>query len=135
MSPITLKVYSSVLQFSTLFLTICLIWFAFIYYPKIVSDYTIGNFSKQTRIAPVSASTKQFPIQMNEFRIVYETGSDTYYVFVTGSNLDTYLTNRNGARLALKSALSMSNLCGISVIYASVSNVKVPDRFAVDEEC
>ena len=135
MSPVTLKVYNGVLQFSTLVLTICLVWFAFIYYPKVVKDYTTGNFPKKSTIAPVSATTKQFPIETSAYRIVYETGSNTYYVFVGGGDLDSYLTNRNGARLAIKSALSLDNLCTLNIIYAPSAGLTIPEQYKMNSDC
>jgi|SRR3989338_1061046 len=135
MSPVTIKVYHSVLSLSTLVLTVALLWFAFIYYPKVINDYTTGNFPKKTRIAPVSAATKQFPIEAKEYRIVYETGSNTYYVFVAGTNLDAYLTNRNGAKLALKNALSLESLCTLNVVYSSSEKLAVPEQYKFNSDC
>ena len=135
MSPVTFKVYNRVLQFTTLALTVCLVWFAFVYYPKAVNDFTSGNFPKRTLIAPAAATSKQFPIQMKEYRIVYELESNTYYVFIEGSNLDVYLVNRNGAKLALKNALSFSDLCGLNIIYASSEKLSVPDQYRFKSDC
>lgn len=135
MSPVTLKVYNRVIQFSTLFLTICLAWFAFIYYPKAINDYKIGNFPKKAVVAPVSATSKQFPIETSAYRIVYEVGSNTYYVFVAGNDLENYAVNRNGAKLALKSALSLDNLCSLTVLYSSSSGLQVPEQFRDNGDC
>ncbi|MBI2327899.1 hypothetical protein HYU92_06295 [Candidatus Curtissbacteria bacterium] len=129
MNPVIDKIYTGVVQFSLVSLTIALAWFAFIYYPRVVNDYRTGNFPKKLAVAPVSAASKQFPIETNAYRIVFGKSSDTYYVFINGNNLDAYVNNRNSARLALKTALSMDNLCTISVIYVSNALLSVPQRF------
>lgn len=129
------RIFNTVLQASTLFLTGALAWFAFIYYPKIVSDYKSGNFPQKQAPAPVVASSNRLPIETANYRIEFEQNSDTYYVFVQGEKLDDYLLNRDGAKLALKNSLSKVNLCGVNILFVSVAKVEIPERFKINSDC
>jgi TRAP-type C4-dicarboxylate transport system permease small subunit len=130
------KIYNWVLTFSILAFTWALVWFAFVYYPKVVNQYKTGQFPKKLATGQVYASSYKFPIETSAFRLVYEVRSGTYYAFIAGQNLDQYLINRDSTQLALKTALSVQSLCGVNVIYSSVENLKIPDRFkVVDSGC
>lgn len=129
------KIYQIVLQFSTVALTVVLGWFAFIYYPKIVNDYKTGNFPTEQVITPVVAGSKKFPIETSAYRIVAEVDPAVYYVFVEGDNLERYLVNRDSAKLALKSALSVPDLCGKTVVFVSTQDLEIPEQFIYVSDC
>jgi hypothetical protein len=129
MSLINPKLYSGILQLSILGLTWALVWFAFVYYPKVINDYKSGKVPTQSVLKPVSATSKKFPIETPAYRITYEENSRTYYVFIQGTNLEEYVFNRDNAKLALKTALSVENLCNINVFYAPVEELKIPENF------
>lgn len=135
MSTFTSKIYSRVLQLSILTLTWALVWFSFVYYPKIIKEYKTGRVPTQSLLKPVSALSKKFPIQTTAYKLQYEEASQTYYAFIEGTNLEEYLFNRNNAKLALKTALSVQDLCNINVIYVSVERVKIPDNFNNYSDC
>lgn len=120
---------------STLFLTGALIWFAFVYYPKVINQYKSGNVPNKSLLPPVAANSQKFPIETSIYRLVYEENSQTYYVFVEGAMLDSFEFNRQNAKLALKTALSVENLCDVNVIYASTQSLKVPQSFTDNSDC
>ena len=124
------KIYTWVLEISVVAMTFALVWFAFVYYPKIANQYKTGAvLPKKTVYAPVYAQSTGFPIETEAYRIVYEQKSQTYYVVVAGGKLDEYIFNRDNAKLALKSALSLENLCSFNVVYASASRLEIPEKF------
>jgi len=43
MNGMAVRFYNTILQFSILFFTFALVWFSFIYYPKIVDQYKSGK--------------------------------------------------------------------------------------------
>jgi len=118
------------LEISVVILTSALVWFAFVYYPRVVNQYKSGAvLPTRTIYKPVYAESMQFPIETKAFRIVYEQKSGTYYAFIAGARLDEFVFNRDNAKLALKSALSLENLCNVKVIYASTGKLEIPDKF------
>lgn len=135
MGTITEKIYTPVLQVSIVALTAALAWFAFIYYPKVVSNYKTGNIPRQTLIKPVSANSQKIPIETSAYRITYQEDSQNYYAFVEGKNLDQFVVNKNNAELAIKTALSLEKLCNLNIIYVSAQNLKVPPQFQGSSNC
>ena len=124
------KIYTWILEISVVILTSSLVWFAFVYYPKVVNQYKSGAILPQRTIyKPVYAENMQFPIETSAYRIVFEPRSNTYYAFVNGARLDEFVFNRDNAKLVLKSALSVENLCNVKVIYASTEKLEIPDQF------
>ena len=124
------KIYTWVLEISVVILTSALVWFAFVYYPKVVNQYKSGAvLPTQTLYKPLYAESMQFPIETKAFRIVYEQKSGTYYAFIAGARLDEFVFNRDNAKLVSKSALSLENLCNVKVIYASTGKLEIPDKF------
>jgi len=124
------KIYTWILEISVVILTSALVWFAFVYYPRVVNQYKSGAvLPTRTIYKPVYAESMQFPIETKAFRIVYEQKSGTYYAFIAGARLDEFVFNRDNAKLALKSALSLENLCNVKVIYASTGKLEIPDKF------
>lgn len=124
------RFYNWTIQLSVFAFTIALAWFAFVYYPKMASDYKSGKVLNTKSVwQPVQARSENFPIETSAYRIVFEENADTYYAFIVGKQLDEYVFNRDNAKLALKSALSTDSLCGMNVIYISDSKLKVPEEF------
>ena len=124
------KIYTWILEISVVILTSALVWFAFVYYPRVVNQYKSGAvLPTRTIYKPVYAESMQFPIETKAFRIVYEQKSGTYYAFIAGARLDEFVFNRDNAKLVLKSALSVENLCNVKVIYASTGKLEIPDKF------
>ena len=119
------KTFTIILQASIALFTVSLIWFSFIYYPKIVERFQ-GVGLPQKHFVSKAASFGQFPIETAQYRVVYEEGSGTYYAFIEGGNIADFASNKNRATLALKSALSLDSVCILNVIYASVQKLDVP---------
>lgn len=134
-SKTTHKVYTQIMDVTTLALTGALVWFAFVYYPKVINQYKTGNIPNKSIFTPVSANAQKFPIETTAYRLTYEDGSQTYYAFVEGNKLDVFEFNRQNAKLALKTALSVENLCSVKVIYVSTSNIKVPTNLSDNSDC
>lgn len=135
MGLINSKVYNQILALSTLALSASLVWFAFVYYPKVVDQYKGGKVPDGSLLKPVSAVSVKFPIETMAYRLIYEEGSQTYYAFIEGESLDVYAFNRDNARLALKTALSAENLCDFTIIYVSAANLKVPQSLRDNTDC
>lgn len=135
MGTVTEKLYTPVLQLSIVALTTALVWFAFIYYPKVINNYKTGNIPRQSFIKPIAATSTKFPIETEAYKIVYEEGSSTYYAFIEGINLDRYVLNKNSAELTIKTALSLEKLCNLNIIYASTQRVKIPQQFQGSSSC
>lgn len=131
----TFKLYNSLLQMSILLFTSALVYFAFVYYPKAINTYKGFGPSQKPLVAPVGAENKRFPIETANYRVVYEASSETYYVFVEGATLNEYLTNKNGADLAMKNALSENSLCGLNIIYSSNQRLPIPERYKTAADC
>ena len=135
MGTITTKIYTPILSLSIIGLTWALVWFAFIYYPKIVDDYKSGRVPQKPILTTVAASSQNLPIETPYFRLVYENRSNSYYVFVEGNKLSDYLTNRDAARLTLKTALSAHDLCDYSVTYVSTARLQIPQSLQNPDDC
>lgn len=116
------------MQGATILLSLVLFWFAFIYYPKIIRNIETGKISiSQHILKPVTATSYVFPIETTGYKIEKGQENYNYYIVVKGSNLIEYEVNRNNARLALKTALSLENTCSINVVYVSLARLNVPD--------
>ena|SRR3989344_8884835 len=130
------KLYNITLQMSLLVFTSALVYFAFVYYPRIINEYKKGNVPPpKSIIAPAVATIGTFPIETENYRIVYGENSDSYYIFVQGKRLDQYVLNRDSATLSLKSVLAKDTLCGLNRIYISVENLDIPDKYNTDPNC
>jgi len=131
-----MKIFRTLTQLSVLVFTVALVYFAFVYYPKVLDKYkNQGVPGAKPVVAPVSAGEKKFPVETKNFRIEYSEDSDTYYVFVTGDKLDQFLINRNSAALTLKNTLSVDSLCSYKVIYSGQGGLRVPDQYKADPGC
>ncbi len=135
MNTFTGKIYTSVLQFSILVLTWALVWFAFVYYPKIINNYKTGHIPVQAFIKPIIAKSQSLPIVTSAYRIEYDEGSQTYYVFIQGNTVNQYAINKNAAELSLKNTLSLTKLCSLNIIYASVQKLPIPKNLQNSSEC
>ena len=130
------KLYRAILQFSTVALTLSLFWLAFFYYPKTVKDIKTGKtLSRITFLKPVTANTTNFPITTEAYNIEYEDKSQTYYSFIEGTTLSQFVFNRDNAVLALRTALSVQNLCTVNVIFVSAQELDVPQNFTGNTDC
>ena len=130
------RIYNGILQGSVSFFTLALVYFAFVYYPGTVNRLKEGKIPFQSQIVtPVAANMNKLPIETANYKINFEETSGTYYVFIEGSSLNKYLLNKNGAQLALKSALSAVNLCSYNVIYVSTKNLDIPEKYSQDTNC
>ncbi len=123
-----------VLQLLILIFAVCLIWFTFVYYPKIVKERSFALTF--TPFAPkVVATTDSFPIQTDSYRITYEKASGLYYTVVEGKTLNSFVENKNAAQLALKNALSTESLCNQKIIYASSAGLSLSSEFTTTSNC
>jgi len=130
------KVYNAILQLSIVVFTAALVYFAFVYYPKVIRDYKNGKIPLgKPMIASVAAVGNKFPIETSGYRIAYEEKSNTYYVFASGKSIDEYLLNKNGASLTLKTALSEDSLCSLNVVYVSTAKLEIPQQYKTDANC
>ncbi len=131
-----MKSFKVLTQVSVLVFTVALVYFAFVYYPKVIDKYkNQGVPGAKPVVATVAAGDKKFPLENKNFRIEYSEDSDTYYVFINGDKLDQYLLNRNSAVLSLKNTLSVDSLCNYKVIYSSSKNLAVPEQYRPDPGC
>ena len=135
MNQLTARLYTGVLQFSIIFFTFALVWFSFVYYPKVVDQYKNGRIAGRPFARPAIASSSNFPIETVAFRLVYEPGSGNYYAFIEGKTLNEYLENKNSAQLALKTALSVENLCSFNIIYTSAEKLEIPKQYKTSSNC
>lgn len=125
-----------VLQGSVVVLGVMLFWFAFIYYPGVVTDFKLGKvLPEKTVFQPVSASSYSFPIKTQAYSIQYAPKSGIYYVSVVGTTLPEYVFNRDNAKLALKTATSLTSLCNINVVYVSANSLDVPLQYRDAKDC
>lgn len=123
------QIITRVMQGATIALSISLFWFAFVYYPKTIRNIETGKVSIAPKILkPVTATSYVFPIETEGYRIERSLEDDNYYVIVKGSDLVKYEVNRNNARLALKTALSLETTCSINVVYVSSARLNVPEN-------
>ena len=128
------KILTPILQLSILGFTWALVWFSFVYYPKVLKDYQQGIFPQKPPFA-VSAQSSRFPLETNAYRITYEETTQTYYVVVWGKDLQLYLANRDRAKLALKSSLSLENICQTRVVWLPAEKLTIPPEFADYPDC
>ncbi len=128
------KLFTIFIQLSIAVFTLALIWFSFVYYPRIVSQYE-GVGLPTSKIISSAATYGSFPIETSEFRLVYEINSNTYYAFIEGANIASFADNKNRATLALKSALSLETVCDLNVIYVSTAKLGVPQELKNPASC
>src|SRR3989344_5888900 len=98
------KIYNVVMQFSVVVFSITLVWFSFIYYPKIVNEYKNVATGGGQPAGGVFANFSNFPIESASYRIEFDKNSQNYYVFVKGTTVGGFVENKNSAALGLNSA-------------------------------
>lgn len=128
------KAFTIVIQLTIALFTIALVWFSFVFYPNIVNNFS-GVGLPQAGITTNAATFGEFPIETDLFTVRYEEASNTYYAFIEGSNLAVFGDNKNRATLALKSAMSLQNVCGLNVIYASIAKLEIPQNLQRPSSC
>lgn len=129
------RIYNVVMQFSVVVFSLILVWFSFIYYPKIVNQYKNVATGGGQPAGQVSANFSNFPIETANYRIEFDKNSQNYYVFVGGATVGGFVENKNSAVLALKSALSLQSLCNLNIIYASVEKLTLPADLKSSTNC
>lgn len=129
------KIFTVFLQASIGAFAIALFWFAFIYYPKAVDSYKNIPLPIKKTAGKVSANFNNFPIQTDAFKITYEDGPNSYYVFVNGDNLAQFVEDKNSAVLALKTALSLESVCKLNIFYVSTKRLKIPEDLTASPNC
>ena len=130
------KIYTWILEISIAAFTIALVWFAFVYYPKVVASYKTGvALTKKSIYKPVFAQSNKFPIETSTYRLLYDNNAGIYYAFIQGHRLDEFLFNRDNAKLALKTALSVKDLCDVGVFYVSVEKLDIPKQYKENISC
>ncbi|OGD83370.1 hypothetical protein A3J17_03170 [Candidatus Curtissbacteria bacterium RIFCSPLOWO2_02_FULL_40_11] len=128
------KKFTIVLQLSIAVFTISLVWFSFIYYPKAVDRFQNVGLP-QSKIITAAAASDGFPIETSQFRIVYESEPNTYYVFIEGEDIAEFADNKNSASIAIKSALSLASICELNIIYVSTEDLTVPQDLKNPASC
>ena len=128
------RAFTVILQLSIFFFTVSLAWFSFVYYPKAVDKFATVGLPQQ-RVVSKAANFGEFPIETDQYRIVYEESSNTYYAFIEGKNIAEFADNKNGASLALKSALSLDSVCTLNVIFAPAAKIDVPQDLKNPVNC
>src|SRR3989344_3549828 len=128
------KMFPIFLQISIFAFTISLVWFSFVYYPKIIDKFSKVGIP-QPRIPSKAVNFGEFPVETDQFRIVYEQKSDTYYAFIEGDNINEFKENKNASNLALKNALSIESVCSLKVIYAPVVKLDISQDLKNPEKC
>lgn len=113
------KILDRVLKAATVFLTLSLVWFSLVFYPKVVNQYK----SYQTRggglVGNVEASSKSLPYENGHFKIQYLEKSNVYVVTILAQTADQYTQYQDEAGLTLKNILSLDKLCGLNIVYSS----------------
>ncbi|OGD86587.1 hypothetical protein A2164_03470 [Candidatus Curtissbacteria bacterium RBG_13_35_7] len=129
------KITTVILQISIASFTICLVWFAFIYYPQIVKKFQKVGLPQTKVILNIEATSGSFPIETALYTIKYEKDSNTYYAFINGANSAEFVDNKNSATLALKSLLSVESICNLNVIFASTAGLDLPRELKRPTNC
>lgn len=135
MEQVNPKIYNLVLQFSTIGLTLVLVWFAFVYYPQVVSQFQRGAIKSRINLPPAAASLGSFLIEEDDFRVAWEVNSDTYYAFIEGGTIGEFLANKNQAQLALKNALLKESLCDLNILFISTANLAIGGSLKLANNC
>ena len=132
---VTSGIHNIIIQISILAFGALLVWFAFVYYPKVIDKYKNVPLPTSQSSGKVLANFSGFPIETVQFRITYEAKPNSYYVFVEGDSLPTFVDNKNRAILALKSVLSVESVCKVNIFYVSVQRLEIPDNLKISPNC
>lgn len=128
------KIFTIFLQLAIGLFTISLVWFSFVFYPRIVDRYKGVGLPQKAGI-PDAAASDGFPIETAQFRVVYEQGSNSYYAFIQGKNIADFVDNKNSASLALKNSLSLDSVCNLNVIFVSTEQLEIPQDYKNPASC
>jgi len=128
------KKFTLVMQLSIALFTVSLVWFSFVYYPKAVDKFQKVGLPQGKVIAEAEASAG-FPIETGQFRIVYEREPNVYYAFIEGENIAEYADNKNSATLSIKSALGLTSVCELNIVYVSTAELEVPQDLKSPANC
>jgi len=128
------KKFTVFIQLSIAMFTVSLVWFSFVYYPKVVDRFQNVGLP-QGKVITVASASNGFPIETSQYRVVYERDANTYYAFIEGLNIADYADNKNSATLEIKSALSLTSICELNIIYVSTSELKVPQDLRSPVSC
>lgn len=116
--------------------TTILLFSIFVVYPAVSGQRRIASTPNLNVVGDVKAdNTSSFPIENAQYKISYEKRSDTYYLFIKGADLDTFVENKNKAQLALKNVLVLESLCNKNIIITSAVGLSVPAEFLKVSNC
>ena len=116
--------------------TTLLLFTIFVILPVATGQKRIASAPPVNLVGDVKAdNTGSFPIENTQYKISYEKRSDTYYVFVKGADLSTFVENKNRAQLDLKNALILESLCKKNIIISSAVGLRVSEEFLQVSSC
>jgi hypothetical protein len=116
-----------VFKASIVLLTLALVWFGFVYYPKITDRFKTQTTDRGI-VGNVEASSRSLPYGNGRFRIQYLGKSNVYLVAISGATIEQYTQYRDEAELTLKNILSVDSLCGLNIAYSSNLPFSVPKK-------
>lgn len=123
------NILDRVLKISIIVFTLALVWFAFVYYPKVVNQFKHQPATGGGLVGNVEASSKSLPFGNNHFRIQYLEKSNVYAVMVSAQTTDQYRQYKSEADMTLKNILSLDRLCGLNnIVYSSNLPFVGPDK-------
>ena len=124
------------LQLYLIGFTTIILFTIFVAYPAFSSQRKLTSSKYVSLVGEAKADNlSNFPIENAQYKISYEKRLDTYYIFVKGANLDSFVENKNKAQLELKNALILESLCSKNVIIASTEGLNVPGGFLQVSNC
>ncbi len=112
-----------------------LVYFTLIYYPNSLNKASLSVTFKPFFKDKVVVNTANFPLVTDSYKITYASDSNLYYVFVEGSTLPVYIDNKLAAQLSLKNTLSLESLCSLKIIYMSVSQIELDQKYTRTSGC
>ncbi|HCS79348.1 TPA: hypothetical protein DIV55_06465 [Patescibacteria group bacterium] len=112
-------ILDKILKASIVFLTLALVWFSVVFYPKAINKFKSQPKNDGGLIENVQASSRSLPYVNSHFTIEYLSQSNVYVIMVSAQTVDQYAQYKSEAELTLKNILSMDRLCGLNVLYSS----------------
>ncbi len=122
------NILDRVLKASIVVFTLALVWFAFVYYPKVINQFKHQPTTGGGLVGNVEASSKSLPYGNGRFTIQYSSTSNVYVIMVSAQTVDQYTQYKSEADLTLKNILSMDRLCGLNITYSSNLPFAGPDK-------
>lgn len=124
------------LQIMLVGFTFALLFAIFVVLPVATGQKRIASAPPVNLVGDVKADKiSSFPLENDQYKISYEKRSETYYVFIKGANLATFVENKNKAQLDLKNELILESLCKNNVIISSATGLKVSEEFLQVSNC